>query len=341
MRKEACGHLRNGLMLYWRGLSKSPIQSQVSKHKQGTAFQEAVRGFIKRHSRKKIHTPMIPLEIQKAAEDMPSVSPVLGKIHTMSRDMETSPRDLVKIIMLDPTLTAQVLKLVNSSFYGLAQRVSSLSQAVVLLGINTVRNIALSTALLSTVFLRDRRSPIPPDAFWRHCLGTAVACKMLVRACGADSETSEQYFVAGMLHDIGKILFIRCDPVRYEQALSESTTYGVRLCFAEQALFGCTHMQAGAVLAQTWKLHSTLTEAIEHHHNPRSATSPIVAIGNNFCKQAGIGASGDTVVEEYAENAAAHLGLQHTLTEQFSHAILKEINRAVTFLRPAQEEASS
>ncbi|MCX8043154.1 MAG: HDOD domain-containing protein [Desulfobacterota bacterium] len=277
----------------------------------------------------------LPSDIQAAAHDIPSVSPLLGKIHRMSQEMETSPRDMVKIIMLDPTLTAQVLRLVNSSFYGLAQRVSSLAQAVVLLGMNTVKNIAVSTALLNTMSLLERCSPLRPESFWRHCLGTALACKTL----GTGQETAELLFVAGMLHDIGKILFIRLDPDRYGKAIRESRLFGVCLYFAEQALFGCTHMQAGAFLAHAWNFDAPLIEAIEHHHATGSRSAPYVAVANNFCKESSIGDSGNIVVEEHAASVALQLGLRDKLTQQLAASITDEIMQAAAFLCQPQEHS--
>lgn len=282
----------------------------------------------------------LPPEIIAAAEGMPSLSPVLGKINQMAREMETSPRDLVRVIMLDPTLTAQVLKLVNSSFYGLAQRVSSLAQAVVLLGMNTVKNIAVSTALLSTVYLRDRRSPIPPDAFWRHCLGVAVACRMLARSRGADAETGELYFIAGLLHDIGKILFVRADAERYSRAILESRDHGVCLWFAEMAHFGCTHMESGALLARTWNLDASLAQVIEcHHRRDRAPVLPAAAaaVANNFCKQSRIGDCGDSVVEELPDEIVLRFGALDEVTGRLAAVIPDEINRAAAFLCPTQE----
>lgn len=280
----------------------------------------------------------LPPDIQAAAEDMPSVSPILDKIHRMSREMEISPRELVKIIMLDPTLTAQVLKLVNSSFYGLACRVSSLAQAVVLLGINTVKNLAVTTALLSTVFLRDRSSPLHPEAFWRHCLGTATLCRMLARTGGADPETAELYFIAGMLHDIGKILFIKADPVRYARAMRESRCLGVCLYFAERAHFGCTHAQAGAFLARTWNLDPFLTEAIQYHHSRILDRASLVVVGNNFCKKSSIGDSGDAVIEEHADAFAMRLEIPDALLSNLFSSVTDEIEKAATFLCRTKEE---
>ena len=98
----------------------------------------------------------IPKEVEMAIEKMPPISPIIGKVNQIAHEIETSPKELVKIIMLDPVLTGKVIKLVNSSFYGVAERVQSLPQAVILLGVNTVKNLAVSTALLGTISVKKK-----------------------------------------------------------------------------------------------------------------------------------------------------------------------------------------
>lgn len=164
--------------------------------------------------------PVIPVEIERAADEMPTFSPILGKVEQLSREMNTSPRDLIKVVMLDPVLTGKVIKLVNSAFYGLGQQVRSLSQAVLLLGINTVKNLTISTAMISTLFTRGKGPPLDPEAFWKHCIGTAVCCKFLARALRIPQDDHETFFIAGLIHDIGKILFIKTNPPRSVSGLS-------------------------------------------------------------------------------------------------------------------------
>lgn len=285
----------------------------------------------------------VPREIEQAVKKMPAISPVLGKINELSHEMNASPRDLVKIIMLDPVITGKVIKLVNSSFYGLPQRVQTLGQAVVLLGMNTVKNVAISTALLSTLSIQGKRSPLPQEEFWQHCLATAIACKFLAKnlRTPASAEGSETYFIAGLLHDVGKILFVRADPDRYEKALEESRSLGVSLSFAEMAHFGCTHMQAGGVLARKWKLDKALVDVIDRHHvPPGKAVNPLrglVIIANNLCKRAQIGESGNCVEEEMAADLPGLLGIKPQVLEKLPEMLPSELEKAVEFLNCIQE----
>ncbi|MEI6126066.1 MAG: HDOD domain-containing protein [Pseudomonadota bacterium] len=279
--------------------------------------------------------PDILLAIERSAENMPAVSPILGKIHQMSREMETSPRDLVKLIMLDPTLTGKVLKLVNSSFYGLVHRVKSLPQAVVLLGMNTVKNLAVSTALLSTVFVHEKRSPLSPEGFWRHCLATAVGCRAFAKKLNLAAADIEMFFIAGLLHDVGKILFIRIDPDRYALALSESKRLGLTLAFAELAHFGCSHAQAGGMLARKWKLDAPLIDVIELHHvysEKEDSLRGLVTVANNLSKRIGAGDSGNYVVEEAGDALSWHFNITSEMFDQVAAQLPAELEKAAEFL---------
>lgn len=280
--------------------------------------------------------PLIPVEIERAVDEMPTFSPILGKVEQLSREMNTSPRDLIKVVMLDPVLTGKVIKLVNSSFYGLGQQVRSLSQAVLLLGINTVKNLAISTAMISTLFTRGKGLPLNPEAFWKHCIGTAVCCKFLARALRIPQDDQETFFVAGLIHDIGKILFIKTNPARYKKAFSESHRLGVALTFAELSHFGCDHTHVGGLLARKWKLDDTIADVIERHHdvpeNRGAIARSVVTVSNNLCKQELIGDSGNSVIEEMAGDLSAQIGLNSDILEQAAGWLPGELNKAEAFL---------
>jgi len=278
---------------------------------------------------------IIPAEIEKAADEMPIFSPILGKVEQLSREMNPSPADLIRLVMLDPVLTGKVIQLVNSSFYGLRQPVRSLSQAVLLLGINTVKNLAISTVMISALFTRGKGSPLNPAAFWRHCLGTAISSKFLAKSLRMPPDDQETFFVAGLIHDIGKILFIKADPVRYGRALSDSQRLDVTLTFAELSHFGCDHTQSGGMLARKWKLENTITDVIKRHHDVTRHTGSnardVVTVSNNLCKQGLIGESGNRVIEE-SEDLSNHIGLDRSVLEDAARRLPEELDKAQQFL---------
>jgi len=281
--------------------------------------------------------------IEQAIDQMPSISPIVGKLRELARNLETSPKELVKTIMLDPVVTGKVIRLVNSSFYGLSYQITSLPQAVVLLGVNTVKNMAMSTAILGSAFLKEKSSPLDPQDFWRHSLAVAVASKMLAIKHGVNSKEVEIYFVAGLLHDIGKVLYIKSEPTCYEIALKESRRLEVALNFSELAHFGCSHAEAGGLLASKWRLDPDLMQVIERHHHtrPKGLDNPLlvmVVIANNLCKRAGFGHAGNPVVEELGDELVAKMAFSPDVLEEVESALPKQLERAAEFLNLVNEE---
>jgi putative nucleotidyltransferase with HDIG domain len=289
-------------------------------------------------------TIRVPKKLSRAIEDMPAISPIVGKIQEMAGEIDTSPRDLVKVIMLDPVLTGKVIRLVNSSFYGLPNKVKSLAQAVVLLGLNTVKNLAISTAVLSTMFLKEKQSPIDPSLFWKHCLATAVGAKMIAGEIGIPKADREMFFVAGLLHDLGKVLYIRTNPDLFARALRESREAEVILSFSESALFGLTHQEIGTVLARKWKLDPKVVNVISNHH-PESLegiNDPIlsaVIVANTLTKRIGLGESGNICEEEIADQVAASLDLDADVLDKMEDRLPSEVSKAEIFLNIAKEDA--
>lgn len=297
----------------------------------------------------------VSAEIARAVDEMPAISPVVGKLEHLNREMNPSPKELVKVIMLDPVLTGKVIRLVNSSFYGLDRPVRSLAHAVVLLGMNTVKNLAVSTAVLGAVMQKEEKNAFDYLEFWRHCLGTAVACRLSAGRAGAPRRELETYFVAGLLHDIGKILLGRIAPRVYRAAVEEGRREEVSLVFAEAAHFGHTHTEAGGALARKWKLDAALTEAVERHHDVFSAplvgevesrTSVVrpvntVRVADDLCRRRGIGASGNFVFDEAAEETAARLGLGDDDLAAVAARLPEELEKAAEFLQVARKEAAA
>ncbi|HPA73891.1 MAG TPA: HDOD domain-containing protein, partial [Spirochaetota bacterium] len=144
-------------------------------------------------------------KVKESIDRMPSLSPVIHKINEVANNVRSSAQDLTDVIQFDPVLTAKVIRMVNSAYFGLPQEVKSLKQAVVMLGINTIKNVAISSAFLGKAYLKGS-TVLDGEEFWRHSLGVAVAAKMIAKRLGVEEKFIEEYFIAGLIHDIGKIL---------------------------------------------------------------------------------------------------------------------------------------
>jgi putative nucleotidyltransferase with HDIG domain len=279
----------------------------------------------------------IPRTIEVAIENMPSISPIFNKIKEMARKIEVPPADIVKVIMTDPVLTAKVIKLVNSSFYSLKEPVHSLAEAVLFLGINTVKNLAMSSAVLERIMVGKNSLGIDPREFWRHCLATAVGTRMLAKIQGVPSNDLEVYFLAGLLHDLGKVIFIQAMPDVYERALTDCREKSISLFLCETERMGASHGQVGGLLARKWKLETVLIEAIELHHQPESLESSnhvlkMVILANNFCKQAGLGGAGNSIIESWIPELIQKESIDPTAIPSIIERLPAELQRAADFL---------
>ncbi len=275
-------------------------------------------------------------KIDQAIEKMPSISPVFNKLTEMARNLETDSREMVKVIMLDPVLTAKVIKLVNSAFYGLKNPVHSLVDAVLYLGVNTVKNLAMSTAVMDKLLVGGKTAPIHPDAFWQHCLATAVGSKMLARMTKVPGIDLEMFFLAGLLHDLGKVLFIQAAPQLYQTVVQECEGAKAPLQEGEVRVLGMSHAQAGGALARKWKMEPPLIEVIERHHEPDLVSSEnpmlkLVVVANNLCKQNGL-AGGNSSVDPVAIAIMESLGLDSAGLEPIISQLPQELEKAAQFL---------
>ena len=193
------------------------------------------------------------------------------RIVDVIEDPTSSARDLHQIIVSDPALSARILKVVNSSFYGMPRRVGSMNRAISLLGLNAVKNIAVA-ASLGRMFRGASRIPgLDPRHLWDHSLDTALATCMIARASGSDC--AEEAFLAGLLHDIGLMVEFQHDPALFAGmigtlALEPDGTPASDLRALEVERFGVEHQDLGAVLCQRWKFPKSLVRATANHHDP-------------------------------------------------------------------------
>ena len=208
-------------------------------------------------------------KIRLFVDKMPSLSTTVSKVLEICSRPDTVPNDLNRVISLDPVLAGQVLKLINSAYYSLMNKVTSLTRAIIMLGLNTVKNLALSTAIIRSVSQAKKSRALPIRAFWAHSIAVGVMAKLLAAGCGLSLAEREEYFVAGLLHDLGKI------PIgdEYTEVLARVETAQEPLVTVEQQVLGLDHEEVGAMIATKWKLNAVLTDAICHHHAPELAAA--------------------------------------------------------------------
>jgi len=184
---------------------------------------------------------------------------------------KSSIEQIAEIVMEDPALSVKVLQIVNSAEFGMARRITTPAEAVQILGIEILRALMLSIQAFKFYEAKSSLS-LSVKQLWSHSLKTAVTAKRLARLENCSPEESEEAFVSGLLHDIGKLVLAANAPAEYQIVIDRCRTEGVTAIQMEQEVFGATHAQVGAYLLGLWGLPDSIVEAVESHHSLREAS---------------------------------------------------------------------
>jgi len=275
-------------------------------------------------------------DIEKFIQRMPSLSTTVGKVLEICSRTDASPNELNRVISLDPVLTGQVLKLINSAYYSLVAKVTSLTRAITMLGMNTVKNMALSTAVIKTASSAKKSKVLPTSKFWAHSIGVGACAKLLAIAGDVPIMEREEYFVAGLLHDLGKVPF----GDEYSEVLTIAKKEQASLVQVERELMGIDHQEVGLMIADKWKLNPSIKECIAGHHNIEEINeehrrqTAIVALANIYINIFDIGYAGDIFPPENDIGKLLELsGMDWDVYSGVRVDVEREIEKAQIFLQ--------
>jgi len=210
--------------------------------------------------------------IAKIIEDvdsLPSLPSIVMKLIEVVNSSDSSAEDAAELIEKDPALTSKMIRLANSAFYGIPRSISSVTSAVVVLGFNTIRSLVLSASVAK---MFEGKHSLDMDRFWKHSVVTAMASKIIVRhLMSVRMMDPESAFCAGVLHDIGKLIFSQYMSEDYAAVCAYAREKRVPLIEAEDKFLGVNHAKVGKILAEKWSLPLDLEYAIVHHHHPEGA----------------------------------------------------------------------
>jgi len=209
-------------------------------------------------------------ELLKEAEGLISFPEVCIRINAMVDDPGVSAATIGSVIQQDPALTARLLKIANSPLYGFASEIDTVSRAVTVLGSKEIRDLAFATSAIKAFNVKPGLDVI--EELWAHNIYCAIACRQLSESCTRGR--TESIFIAGLLHDIGRLLFISLlpdDSTARIQRLSASGHGESSLCLAEREVVGFDHTEAGGGLIRQWNLPDSLYECVRYHHCPSKA----------------------------------------------------------------------
>lgn len=201
--------------------------------------------------------------------ELVSLPDVVYRINQMVEDPNASAVDIGHQISQDPALTARLLKVVNSPMFGFPSRIDTVSMAITILGTRQLRDLVLATAVVGQ-FHSLTDEVIDMETFWCHSICTAVAARTV--SLHLKTNNSERFFIAGLLHDIGKLVMYLTHPDASHQVIELSAEPNIDKASVEKSIFGFSHADVSAELLSHWQLPESLIEPARHHHHPIRAT---------------------------------------------------------------------
>lgn len=275
---------------------------------------------------------MIAVEdLAKRIKDLPPLPDAVVKLLEASRNPEAPLREMVELIKIEPALTSKILRLCNSSYYGLPRKITSIQEALVYIGTDTLVNYILAGCLASYYQQAQEGYGLAGGDLWRHSVGCAIASQLL--AAGDEECAQAEVFTAGLLHDVGKIIlntYVKQEFKRiYALVRDEGTTFDE----AERQVLGFDHTDAGAELARRWNLPEPLVEAIAHHQHPERSTKYTrlvsqVHLGNILCISFGIGLGSDGLAYTFHPSALSAVGLEVSDLYRLSVQVHEDFKKA-------------
>ncbi len=259
-------------------------------------------------------------------KELPTLPEVLDEVTKMIEEDRFSQEDIAKVISRDQSLTAKILKMVNSPIYGFPRRITTVQHAIVLLGLNVVKGLIIST----TVFEMMTKTM---KGLWEHSVGCATICSCLAKEVGFDNP--EEFSIVGLLHDLGKVVVAVQLPNSYNEINELVKNKDLFYYEAEEEILGFSHTRINRWISDFWNLPLNLKEGLAYHHNPSLAKhfpefAHIAHIGDFLARLLGIGFGGDE-----------HVSLLYMDSLKFLKINLRKLERILDVLSEDVEQIKS
>ena len=262
--------------------------------------------------------------------DISSIKNVVSGLVKIINDPKSTAKDLKELIQIDPPLTAKILRLANSAFYSPRNKIGEIHQAIVWVGYDAIKQLALSQKVCE-VFKKDTSfEGYSRKSLWKHSLAVALFAKMIYRK--EFGESGENVYAAGLLHDIGIIAEDQFYQDQFNIALNKSKNEKKNLIRAEHEVFGFEHTEVGKAIIENWQIPQEIGVAIGSHHNPDKSSQDFSKIARTlyvadyFCQEKDIG-YGDAPFEDNAVfvECLRKLGVEHHALELIMEEVDQEI----------------
>ena len=280
--------------------------------------------------------------ILEKLNDIPTLPAVAMRVTELINDPNSSSADIADVLKKDQVLTAKVLRLINSPYYGIPGEVTDVKRALAYLGFNTLAQLVLSISVISA-FADNNNTRFSPQKFWQHALGTAVASEIIAKKIGYAKP--EECFTCGLLHDIGKIVLLKVAPEEFLRVVQLAEKEKISFFEAERKLDVPGHGYLGEFVADKWRLPMVIRMSVRYHHVDVSKMETIldsmkpavqaVALANQIVVKENIGYSGNASNAVITEELIKPLGLTLADVEKITEKVKNDIDGASAFLQGA------
>ncbi len=248
-------------------------------------------------------------KVLSSVDDLKPLPSTISRALQLLEEPDVTTNQIVAVLSMDQAITARLLKLANSAYYGRPAAASTLHEAVMRLGFKRTKNLLFALSYSSLLSRRVAGYNLGNGELWQHSVAVAMTAPRIAERVAYPAP--DEAYIAGLLHDIGKLMLDQYFTINWDQLLESSRKYNLSLIETEERLLGMNHAQVGGELARKWDLPLCLVEAIAHHHAPQQAResavlAAIVSLANAICQQSGIGQP-DPFTQDTRHETALHL----------------------------------
>jgi len=254
------------------------------------------------------------IQLLEKIKDMPPLPQSITQVLELTKSPKSSANDLARVFERDPTLTVNMLKLANSAYYGFHREISTISHAIVCLGFETVKSIALTSSTQEMLNDEVPAYDLEKGMLWQHSISCATCARIIAQRI--KYKDCEEAYIAGLLLDIGKIVLSRFAEDQFVQIIEKTNDNNTPYNIAEQEVLGFDHPKIGGRFIKKWNLPPVLVEAVQYHHQPEKAETNktlvyIVHLADAISDMLGIGLGSDGLMYVFEENTLDVLGLKN------------------------------
>ncbi len=273
--------------------------------------------------------------ILRSVDRLPTLPTIYTKLTKLLQSPNATAPMIGKVIAEDQAIAVKVLRIVNSAFYGLPNKIGNLKHAVVILGLNQIKNLVLATSTLQVFQKLESSHSFNMQKFWEHSIGCAVSARVLAET--ASLRNPDDVFSGGLLHDIGKLVHAVYLSEEFSDIIADVEETGAPMIESEERILGCDHTYTGRELGTKWGLSQGTIDMIAHHHlsDPSAELTKEIAaihVGNIFSIALGLGSGGEKKVPVVDMKAWDILGIKLSNLDSIVMKIDKLFSESATLL---------